>query len=162
MSLLVPYDGSTLAQAALRRADAFGTVFDEPVVAVSVIPEGNTSYARERGWLGPEDSYDRQRIVTHLHDGVTELVPAAHFRYVMVDRYAPTGTIAKRLRRIAREESASMVFVGSENVGRIATGLSTVGGTVAADDAYDVVIVRRDRPTALDAIRESDAERRQQ
>jgi len=41
MTLVVPFDGSDLAEAALVRATEFGSVFDEDVLAISVIPKGN-------------------------------------------------------------------------------------------------------------------------
>mgnify|MGYP003836178145 CR=1 FL=1 len=39
MTILVPFDGSDLAEAALIRATQFGNLFDEDVLAVSVIPK---------------------------------------------------------------------------------------------------------------------------
>ena len=51
MTFVVPFDGSTLARAAMVRSVEFHTVLDERVVAVSVIPEGNARYARERNWI---------------------------------------------------------------------------------------------------------------
>jgi hypothetical protein len=43
---------------------------------------------------------------------------------------------------VIRECDASLVFVGSDNAGRMVTSISSVGGSVAADTAYDVVVVR--------------------
>jgi len=40
MTLVVPFDGSELAEAALVRATEFGNVLEEDVLAVSVIPKG--------------------------------------------------------------------------------------------------------------------------
>jgi hypothetical protein len=39
-----------------------------------------------------------------------------------------------------------MVFVGSGNAGGIVSSLQSVGSSVASDDAYDVVLVRRQQP----------------
>jgi nucleotide-binding universal stress UspA family protein len=58
MTLVVPFDGSELAEAALVRATEFGNVFDEDVVAVSVIPKGDNSYAREHGWIEANEEFD--------------------------------------------------------------------------------------------------------
>ncbi|MFC7202339.1 universal stress protein [Haloferax namakaokahaiae] len=142
MTLVVPFDGSELAEAALVRGAEFGTVFDEGVVAVTVIPERNTNYARERGWIGQEESFDIDAIVSTLRDRVAERCPDAEFEHVVVDRHAPSGTIARAIRSLARNRDASMVFVGSDNAGHFVSSVSTVGGNVASDDAYDVVIVR--------------------
>jgi len=46
-----------------------------------------------------------------------------------------------------------MVFIGSENAGSMVTGVSSVGGAVAAEDSYDVVIVRNRMPSKVEAIR---------
>jgi len=98
VTLLVPFDGSDLAEAALVRATEFGTVMDEDVLAVSVIPKNNAKYARERGWLDPEAEYDGAAVVSSLHQQVTDLCPNADFRHAFVGRYAPSGAIARRVR----------------------------------------------------------------
>lgn len=142
MTLLVPFDGSALAEAALGRAAEFGEAFEEPVLAVTVIPEGNVEYAEEHGWLDDDGSFEMQRILAQLREQVADIAPDAAFRHITVDRYAPSGTISGRIRNAAREVGASIVFVGSENAGHMVVDLSSVGGTVAADEAYDVFIVR--------------------
>jgi nucleotide-binding universal stress UspA family protein len=149
MTLVVPFDGSELAEAALVRATEFGNVFDERVLAVSVIPEGRADYAREHGWLGPDEEFDLSAVVSTLHEQVTDLCPSANFRHVVVDRDVPTGSIAGRLKEVAREEDASMVFIGSENAGHLVTAVSSVGGSVAADESYDVVVVRHRSPARI-------------
>jgi len=160
MTLLVPFDGSDLAEAALVRATEFGTVFDEDVLAVSVVPKGNADYARDRGWIGPDEAFDRTAVVSSLHTQVTDLCPSADFRHVVVDRYAPSGTISKELRRVARREDASMVFIGSENAGHLVRSVSSVGERVASDDAYDVVVVRQRAPAKIAKLRDASPHRR--
>jgi nucleotide-binding universal stress UspA family protein len=159
MTLVVPFDGSELAEAALVRAVEFSIVFDEDVLAVSVLPEGNANYAREHGWLESGAEYKREVIVSTLHEQVTSLCPSADFRHKLVDRYAPPGTIASRLRAVARDEDASMVFLGSENAGRVVRAMS-VAGSVATDTAYDVVIVRHRKPAKIAKLRNASPHRR--
>jgi len=159
MTFVVPFDGSELAAAALVRAVEFGGVLDERVLTVSVIPDGNAAYAQERGWLEADEPFDREAVVATLQEDVTALAPNAEFRYETVGRRATAGTIASRLRGIAREVDASMVFVGSENAGRLVSSLSSVGGTVAADDAYDVVIVRNRTPSKVPRVAETSPHR---
>lgn len=159
MTLVVPFDGSELAEAALVRAGEFATVFDETVVAVSVIPKGDVQYAREHDWLGPEESYDPDAIVSTLHTQVVELCPSAEFRKEYVDRYAPSGAISKTVRRIAKAEDASMVFIGSENAGHVVTSVSSVGRGITSDDAYDVVIVRHRSPSKIAELKEQSPHR---
>jgi len=160
MTLFVPFDGSELAEAALVRATEFGTVFDEDVLAVSVIPDGNADYARERGWIGADEAFDREAITARLHGQVTDLSPSADFRHKMVDRYAPAGTVANRLRDVARSEETSMAFIGSENAGHVVTALGSVGGSIAADETYDVVIVRHRSPAKIAKLRNSSPHRK--
>jgi len=155
MTFVVPFGGSELAVTALVQAVEFGTVLDERIMAVSVIPEGNASYARERGWLDSDESFDRETVVARLHEDVAAHAPNAEFRYEMVGRRATPGTIASRLRECARGADASMVFVGSENAGRLVSSLSSVGEAIVADDAYDVVIVRHRKPSKVDRVDDS-------
>jgi nucleotide-binding universal stress UspA family protein len=159
VTLVVPFDGSELAEAALVRATEFGVVFEEDVLAVSVIPQNNAGYAREHGWLDPGEPFDMESVVAALHEQVTDLCPSADFRHKLVGRYAPSGAVAKRVRRVAKREDASMVFVGSENAGHMVTGLSSVGGSIAADESYDVVIVRDRSPAKIAKLEQASAER---
>lgn len=159
MTLVVPFDGSELAEAALVRAAEFCAIVGGDVLAVSVIPEGNTSYARQRSWISPDESFDVDAIVGKLRERVTGLCPACEFHHEVVDRYAPPGAISNRVRRVAREQGATMVFIGSENAGHMVTSLSSVGGGIAADEAYDVTIVRHPNPGGI-AEALSEAERR--
>lgn len=153
MTIVVPFDGSSLAEAALVRATELRDALEEPVLAVCVIPRGNAEYARERGWLEPGEPFDGDTIVGSLHRQVTSLAPSANFRHEVVGRYAPSGSIARTIRRVAIDEDVSMVVVGSENAGRIVTAMSTVGTNVAADDRYDVLIVRHDTPARVERLR---------
>lgn len=154
MTLVVPFDGSNLSEAALTRATEFGAVFDERVLAVTVIPAGNDDYARERDWLDADEPYDVDAVVATLRARIEAIAPAAGFRHEIVDRYAARGTIAARIRSVAREVDAGLVFVGSENAGRLVTSITSVGSSVAADQAYNVVIVRHRVPSLVAAVRD--------
>lgn len=147
MTIVVPFDGGDLSKAALQRAGELGDVFDSRIVAVSVIPNSNARYARERGWLGPDEPFDPESIVSHLTGQVYGLVPEAEFEYAVVSRYAQAGEIASKIRRVARKVDADIVVVGSENAGNIISSVSSVGTSVAAGETYDVMIVRRDDGT---------------
>ncbi|MFQ3284790.1 MAG: nucleotide-binding universal stress UspA family protein [Natronomonas sp.] len=160
MTLVVPFDGSELAEAALVRATEFGNVFDEDVLAASVIPKGNGEYARERGWIGPDNEFDLNAVISTLHKQVTELCPSADFRHIVVGRSAPSGTIAGRLRKMARNEDTSMVFIGSENAGHLVAAVGSVGGAVATDGSYDVVIVRDRTPAKIAKLRNASPHRK--
>jgi len=159
MTLVVPFDGSELAEAALVRATEFAIVLEEDVLAVTVIPKDDATYARERGWLRPDEEFGMEAVVSKIHEQVVELCPSADFRHKVVDRYASAATIAKRIRRIARDEDASMVFVGSENAGHLVATVSSVGSSVATDGGYDVVIVRQRAPAKIAKLRNASPHR---
>jgi len=142
MTIVVPFDGGELSRAALRRGGELGRALDQQVVAVSVIPVSNEVYARERGWIDETDTFDSETIVSSLSEQVYALAPEVTFEYEVVGRYAQPGEIASKLRRTAREKNADLVVLGSDNAGHIVTSVSSVASPVAADDAYDVLIVR--------------------
>lgn len=145
MSLVVPFDNSTLSRAALLRAAQFDTVLEEGIIAVTVIPKKNREYAREREWIDDGESFDRDAIESQLKEVLTGLVPDAGWESVFVDKYAPRGTIVKALRRFIRRNDASIVFIGSENAGRIVGGL-TVGRVLTSNNGYDTMIVSQVQP----------------
>lgn len=143
MTYLVPFDGSPLSATALLRAAAFSAVDDDAVVAATVIKADNAIYAREMGWLDGDEPFDLEGIVARLREEVAALVPGADFRHEVVDKRAPPGIVSRRLRKVAGELGASLVAVGSDNAGHVAVSLSSVGGSLASGDDYDVLIVRR-------------------
>jgi nucleotide-binding universal stress UspA family protein len=147
VTIIVPFDGSDLSKSALVRATALGDAFGESVVAVTIVPKNDAEYARERDWLAPDEDWTEQTVVDRLREQVTDVAPAADVRHEFVDRYASTGTIATRLRKTAKDADASLVAIGSDNAGRMVSSIHSVGSTVAADDAFDVLIVRRPVPT---------------
>ena len=57
MTLLVPFDGSELSEAALERATEFAEFSGEDVVALTVVPD-EPEYALSRNWLDPTEPFD--------------------------------------------------------------------------------------------------------
>lgn len=53
-----------------------------------------------------------------------------------------------------------MVFLGSDNAGKLVTPLSSVGGSVASDD-YDVVFVRDRHPARVETLQKESPHRRE-
>ena len=145
MVLLVPFDGSELATAALRRAAEFAELTDEPLVVLSVVTD-DEPFARERGWVSEDEPYDPDAVAERLEATVREVAPEATFRREEpTDAGELTGApldIARTIRQVAHEVDASVVFVGSENAGRVSTPIASVGSPVSEDPAYDVHIVR--------------------
>lgn len=146
MTLLVPFDGSDLAATALIRATEFGESRDETVVALTVIPDDN-SFAVERGWINPGEPYDIAQLCDTFEARVADLAPEATFRCETPDGSdALTATaiddITRTVRRVAGELDVSIIFIGTENAGRISTPVTSVGSPLSKDPQYDVHIVR--------------------
>jgi len=154
MTLVVPFDGGELSQTALVRAAQFDTVLDQGVVAVSVVPRNNKSYARKRGWINSDEPFDGEAIVDSLKESVNKIAPNAEFTHISVGRNSPSGTISNKIRKLARNKEASIVFVGSRNAGRLASSLS-VGSSVTSDRSYDTMIISNTRPTSISELEEA-------
>lgn len=140
MTYLVAFDGGDLSTAALRRATTFAAATDERVVVVSVVPT-DESLASAYGFVD-DGEYDPARAADRLRDAVHDVAPDAEFRVESVDAYAGKGLIARQITRVASEEDATVVFVGSDNAGRVVQPVSSVGGSVASTGDFDVFIVR--------------------
>ena len=141
MTYVVAFDNSPLSLAALDRAVAFASATQEDVVAVTAI-QRQSKVARERGWLGSDEPFSVERIADNLRETVTDVDPDVDFEYSVVDKYAPRGRISRAVRDLAVETDATVVFIGSDNAGRMVGGIASVGQTVSADNRYDVHIVR--------------------
>lgn len=146
MTYLVPFDGSDLAVAALTCATEFASGMDENVVVLSVVPEGEPEFAVERGWVDEGESYDPRAVAARLREQVESMAPDATFRCEHpsdVSSVASVTTdVVRTIRTVAEEVDATIVFIGSENAGRVSTPVSSVGAPVSEDPRYDVHIVR--------------------
>jgi len=91
MTYLVAFDASPLATTALARAATFAGSLEVPLVVVTAVPRGNAAYARERGWIGDDEAYDRGRGIDRLRDRVATRAPRASFRPVDADLAGPIG-----------------------------------------------------------------------
>ncbi|MFB6072391.1 MAG: universal stress protein [Halobacterium sp.] len=141
MTHVVAFDNTPLSRAALRRAVRYGRAAGEDVVAVTAI-QRSSQVAREKGWLGGDETFDEETVVRNLTEVVTAVDPDVGFEYRMVDQYAPRGRVSRAVRELAVEADATVVFIGSDNAGRMVGGIASVGQNVSADDRYDVHIVR--------------------
>jgi nucleotide-binding universal stress UspA family protein len=147
VTLLVPFDGSELAETALKRAREFASYRDEEVVVLTVVPE-DESFAEERGWIEPGEPYDPDDICTEFELRVKEIDAAAVFRCERpTPSEHPTATtiddITHTIRTVAADLGVSIIFVGSENAGRVSMPVTSVGGPLSTDAKYDVHIVRQ-------------------
>lgn len=145
MVLLVPFDGSQLAAAALERATAFAEFYDDEVLVLTALPD-DAGFARERGWIADDESYDTEVVAERLERQVREIAPEATYRIERPDMVASCAwtaiDVARTIRDVAHEVDASVVFIGSDNAGRVTTPVTSVGSPISKDPHYDVHIVR--------------------
>jgi nucleotide-binding universal stress UspA family protein len=145
MTLLVPYDASDLSKAALERACEFSEYTGEDILALTVIPR-EPEYAKYRGWLDDSAAFDPDAIASRLEMQVHEIDPDATFRVETPEEVSSiadvTLDVVRTIRRVADEVDASIVFVGSENAGRVSAPVCSVGAPLSEDPQYDVHIVR--------------------
>lgn len=139
MTYLVPFDGSPLSVAALRRAVEFAD--GVPVVAYTVVPR-DRRYAASKGWLAADTPFDEEAVRSSLSTQVAEVSADARFVYDLIPAHPSPGVISKHIREAARDHGATVLFIGSENAGRIVVPVASVGAHSATDTGYDVFIVR--------------------
>jgi nucleotide-binding universal stress UspA family protein len=140
MTYLVPFDDSPPAREALAKAYEFADDTAEEVVAVSVITD-SPGYAREKEWIRDDESFEVETVAHRIRESVHRVAPEVRVRIRHIEGRVGKGSIASRIRDIIIEEDADVVFLGSENAGRVATPLGSIGGQVASGD-YDVYLVR--------------------
>ncbi|WP_253736885.1 universal stress protein [Halohasta salina] len=145
MTVLAPFDGSELAETALQRAETFADSRDESVVALTVFPD-DPAFAVERGWVDSPDSYEPETLCERFEHRVDELVDAT-YRCETPDSSdvltaTATDDITRTIRQVAAELDVSVIFIGTENAGRISTPVTSVGSPLSKDPQYDVHIVR--------------------
>lgn len=146
MTLLAPYDGSELSKAAIRRATEFADYRGEEVVVLTVVPE-DEGFALERGWIREGERYDPADVEDRFREEVAAVAPEATFRVERPESSASLAAttindITRTIREVARQLDASIVFVGSDNAGRVSTPVTSVGSPISEDPEYDVHIVR--------------------
>lgn len=143
MVLLVPFDDTPLSRTALQRAVTFADHTDEEVLVLTVVP-ADAEYAHERGWT--EREFDPNAVAERIAARARELAPEATVRVETPENDSSLAStamdVARTIREVAHEVGASIVFIGSENAGRVSRPLTSVGAPVSTDPEYDVFIVR--------------------
>ena len=144
MRYFVAFDGMGLSEEAVRRTESMLHADDDLVVGTA-IPDGDTDFARERGWLDSDEPFELDSVADRAREDVTSLAPTATFKPVRVGRHASSGAVGSRLRRLVRDIEPEIVVVGSENAGHRTGGIGSIGSSIIGGDSYDVLVVRRAR-----------------
>jgi nucleotide-binding universal stress UspA family protein len=145
MTILAPYDGSDLSRTAVNRAAEFADYRDEGALVLTVIPDDST-FALQRGWIDEGEQYDPTAVEARFRTEIESIAPEATFQTERPDSPAPAAAardnVARTIRRVAAEVDASILFIGSDNAGRVSTPADSVGSPISTDAEYDVHIVR--------------------
>ncbi len=146
MTLLAPYDGTELSRTAVQRATEFASYRDEPVVVLTVIPD-DREFAIERDWIDNDESYDPTKVEDRFRAEIADVAPEATFRIERPDEPSAVAAtthdeIIRTIRTVATEIEPSVLFIGSDNAGRISAPPNSVGSPISTDADYDVHIVR--------------------
>jgi nucleotide-binding universal stress UspA family protein len=139
MAFLVPYDGSRVARAALDRAVEHGEALDEQVVAVSFVPTGS-EYAQRRKWIEPSEEFAADSAHEQLNRKIEETTDSAERTFEETGASAVHDGLAERIRQVAEDVEASVLFVGTDDAGD--DDMTTPFGPIAPDGNYDVHLVR--------------------
>ncbi|MFC7134283.1 MULTISPECIES: universal stress protein [Salinibaculum] len=140
MVFLVPFDGSPDSEAALARAVEHGQALGEDVVAVSIIPTG-TAYAERRKWIQPDEDFAAETASAELRRKIAETTDDAERNFSESGAYSPDDGLTERVRQVARDVDASVLFVGASGDASD-DRLKTPFGEVVSDAEYDIHVVR--------------------
>jgi nucleotide-binding universal stress UspA family protein len=139
MVFLVPFDGSPVADAALRRAVEHGRALERKVLAVSFVPTG-AEFVERRTWIEPADDFAASEASAALKRKIAEATDETELVYEETGAGSPADGIADALRGTAEDVEADVLFVGLEN--GTSDALETRFGSISPSAGYDVHIVR--------------------
>lgn len=140
MVFLVPFDGSSVSEAALTQAVEHGKALDEEIVAVSFVPTGN-AYAERRKWIEPDEDFAAETASAQLRRKIEEATDNSERTFEEATAHSPEDGITDRIQQVAQDVDASVLFVGTSG-NHSGDRLKTPFGTVTADADCDVYIVR--------------------
>ncbi len=139
MVFLVPYDGSSVSEAALDRAVEHGKALDKDVVAVTFIPTGS-EYAERRKWIQPAEEFAIESARAELKRKIEETTDDSERNYLDSGASVENG-VGDHIRRIAHEVDASTVYVGAVD-DEEESEYRTPFGEITTNETYDLHLVR--------------------
>jgi nucleotide-binding universal stress UspA family protein len=139
MVFLVPYDGSSVSEAALDRAVEHGKALEKEVVAVTFVPTGS-EYAERRKWIQPEEDFAIDSARADLKRKIEETTDESERNYLDSGATVENG-VGDHIRRVAHEVDASAVYVGTVDEEE-ETQYRTPFGEITTNENYDLHLVR--------------------
>lgn len=110
-NILVPLDGSPLAESALPHAEALATTFDAKLLLLRVIP------LRQRGGAVPMDIIDRRLCQAEAQAYLDALVEGLRNRKVTADTEVVQGQPAERIVEVLRSQAVDLLVLTTHGVG---------------------------------------------
>lgn len=139
MVFLVPYDGSSVSEAALDRAVEYGKALEKEVVAVTFIPTGS-EYAERRKWIQPAEDFAIESARAELKRKIEETTDESERNYLDSGATVENG-VGEHIRRVANEVDAEAVYVGTVDEDE-ETQYRTPFGEITTNESYDLHLVR--------------------
>lgn len=138
MVFLVPYDGSSVSEAALDRAVEHGKALETEVVAVTFVPTGS-EYAERRKWIQPAEEFAIESARNELKRKIEETMDKSERNYLDSGATVENG-VGDQIRRVANEVDANAVYVGA--VDDEEYDYRTPFGKITTNETYDLHLVR--------------------
>lgn len=147
MTYVVAFDDSVLARGALRKAVEYAEPTDSEVIAVTIIPEYDVPYLRDKGWIGRTRGTRTVRmqeatagaVSAMLRNQIARIEPDVEFVPVVIDRQVDTTeTIGAELRTVISDHGGTDVFVGAREPTHIVSALID-----ARDPKFHLHLIRR-------------------
>lgn len=148
MTILVPFDGSAIASAGLRRGSELAAALDRDLLVYAVVPD-HRHYAVQKDWIEKGADLDVETVIGALQAQVEATAPEATFEYQVIEGSPSGGYIARKIRDFARQREVRLLVLGSETLGRVVTPLTSVSQGIAAEQTYELYLVQD--PDLVDA-----------
>lgn len=140
MVFLVPYDGSSVSEAALDRAIEHGKALGEEVVAVTFVATGS-EYAERRKWIEPDEDFAVESARAELERKIEEMTDTAERNYLDSGATSLENGVTDHVTRVAGEVGAETLYVGTSD-DTDDSQVRTPFGRIAQQADYDVHLVR--------------------
>jgi nucleotide-binding universal stress UspA family protein len=143
--ILVPLDGSELAERALPYAARLARAMYSPLLLVQVIPATVRAIALPGASLAADDTYDEmvEREEYHAHDYLRRAAEALRLEHVEVETRAPRGDPAATLVDLERRDDIDLVVMATHGrKGQARFALGGVADPVVRAGCAPVLLVR--------------------
>jgi nucleotide-binding universal stress UspA family protein len=141
--LIVPLDGSSLAEAAVPLARGLAKALGGHIVLVGVIPTPGQLIAEQGGAIGTYVGVDYNRLETEAREYLEATLGWLQASGLSAEATVRQGKAAVEIGEVAREHSAAAVVMATHGrTGLVRALLGSVAGAVLHQSACPVLLVR--------------------